>query len=254
MRYLIIPEADRLDDYLSLAKQHNVAFEYNDFYQPEIYDDEARIEELIKRYKATGRNLSLDTMHGAFFGLDLASVDPVIRRRSQELMAKSCEIAQRLGVGGVVFHTGLIGGLELSYYIDNWIDEAVSFFSEQCSKYGELNIYIENTFEQTPDVFVKLMKRMSGVPNFRVCLDYAHAVLTRTEARVWLEALEPYISHIHINDNDKRNDLHFVPGCGSIDFSEWKSFMDKISYDKTVLLEIKGYDNVVAAIDFINEL
>ena len=38
-RILIVARADRLDDYLEIAREYQVAFELNDFYEAELLDD-----------------------------------------------------------------------------------------------------------------------------------------------------------------------------------------------------------------------
>lgn len=250
MHYLVIPDISKYEEFQKL----DCPYEYNDFWHPEVYEDKAKVEELISFYKSCEHDVSKDTMHGAFLGLDLAASDKVIRERSRELLSMSMDIASRLGVGGVVFHTGLIGGLELDYYLDNWLDEAVLFWTKQCKKYPDIVVYIENSFERNPDIFVRLMKQMSRVQNFRICFDYAHAILTPTPMEKWLDSLSPYIGHMHLNDNDLINDLHQVPGEGRIDFSNWKKLFEKYKLNCSVLLELNGLDNIKKALSYMNSL
>ena len=254
MHYRIIPDANAFAEAMEISKQHNVSFEYNDFWHPEVYEDASKIDELISLYKASGRDLSKDTMHGAFLGLDLAALDPVLKYRSRLLLSKSMEIANRLGVGGVVFHTGLIGGLELDYYLEHFYEEATSFWSEQCRKYPNITVYIENSFEKSPEIFVELLNRMKDVQNFKVCFDYAHAILTPTDIEKWVSELAPFIGHMHINDNDLVNDLHQVPGEGKIDFSKWKKLMEKYEIDCSVLIEINGNDRIEKALNYMSTI
>lgn len=251
MTFSIIPEYSDMQSTLALITEYGANLEYNDFWNPSVYSDEAEVEKRIRYYTGIDRDRSGDTMHGAFLGLDLAAADPVIRDRSRRLYEQSLEIGARLGVKGVVFHTGLIGELRLDYYIDHWLEESADFWREKCSRYPDLTIYMENSFEQQPDVFVALMERMKGVDNFRLCLDYGHAVLTQTPIEQWCRALAPYVGHMHLNDNDLKDDLHLVPGCGKIDFNKWKTLMDENGIDTSVLLEISGCENAGKALKFM---
>jgi len=190
-------------------------------------------------------------MHGAFLALDVAAQDSVIRNRSIELYEQSLAIADRLGIKGVVFHTGLLGTLRIKYYLEAWLEATVEFWSEKCRQYPHLTVYMENTFEQEPDIFERLMERMMDVPNFRLCLDYGHAILTPTPIEKWVKVFAPYLGHMHLNDNDLKDDLHLIPGQGRIDFDKWKRLMDENAISTSVLLEINGCENAQAALEYM---
>lgn len=253
MKYAIIPDYMDVEKSLELSKEYHTLWEYNDFLEPDIYGDSDKLKQRISYYEGLHRPSGTDTMHGAFLGLDIAALDPVIRERSRELCKQSLEIARKLKLKGVVFHTGLIGGLRVSYYLENWLKAAEEFWGEKCRNYPELIIYMENSFEQEPDIFVKLMERMKEYSNFRICLDYAHAVITATPIEIWMEKLARYISHMHINDNDLKNDLHLVPGDGQIDYRKWYELYEKYQIRGTVLLELKGNDEIKRALDYMKK-
>ena len=106
--WLIVPDFSRLDESAALAREYGAAFEYDDFYAPEVYEDEREVERRIAGYLALERDRSRDTLHGVFFDIKPNSRDSVIRQRSRALMRQSLAIAGRLGVRGVVFHLSLI--------------------------------------------------------------------------------------------------------------------------------------------------
>ena len=254
MKFSIIPDYNEIEKTLQLADKYGVNLEYNDFCAPVVYEDTDEVKERINFYLDINRDRTEDTMHGAFLGLDIAAADSVMAVRSRELCDQSLKIAYRMGIKGVVFHTGLIGGLRLESYLNNWLNEAVYFWTELCHKYPELIIYIENSFEREPDIFVRLMERMKDVTNFKICFDYGHAILTPTPIEEWCEKLAPFIGHMHLNDNDLLDDLHLIPGAGKIDFEKWKSLMIKNGIDCSVLLEINGLDNARVALEYMTEL
>lgn len=254
MNYMIIPEFSDIQRTLLLTTKYDVCFEYNDFTNPDVYENEQEIERRIQKYKSLGRDMSTDTMHGVFLGIDIAASDPVLQNRCKRLCMQSLDIADRMGVMGVVFHTGLIGQLRLEYYLNHWLEESVDFYSELCGKYPQITIFIENSFEQSPDIFVRLMQRMKDVPNFKICLDYGHAVLTQTPISVWVKELARYVGHVHLNDNDLIDDLHLVPGEGKIDFGEYRRLMNEYKIDVSVLLEVSGNDRIERSILAMKDL
>lgn len=252
--YLLIPDINNVEKSVELASKYSLNFEYNEFTKPEIYSSEAEVDRVINTYKSLERDRSNDTMHGAFLGVDIAAVDPMLREYSQELCKQSLEIANKLGIKGVVFHTGLIGTLRVEYYVNNWLDTAEDFFGKLCRKYPDIEIYMENSFEQEPAVFISLMDRMREYRNFKLCLDYGHAILTQTSIEGWVEAFAPFIGHMHLNDNDLLDDLHLALGTGQIDFNEYSSLIKKYGIESSVLLEMNGYDKVEKSIRFIKKL
>lgn len=251
MTYSIIPDIYDMNRSLALASEYKANFEYNDFCDPLVYDNEEEIELRISYYQTINRDRSADTMHGAFLGLDIAAADSIIRCRSMMLYEQSLFIAERLGLKGVVFHTGLIGGLRLESYLDNWIKCSVEFWTQKCKEYENLTIYMENSFEREPDIFIRLMEEMKDVQNFKLCLDYGHAVLTDTPIEEWVRKLSPYIGHMHLNDNDLKDDLHLAPGEGSIDFDQYHKLMTSENINVSTLLEMKDSDKIKKALEYM---
>ena len=49
-KFLIIPDLCDIETSLSIAGKYGFGFEYNDFYIPDILDDEEKTEEYIKTY------------------------------------------------------------------------------------------------------------------------------------------------------------------------------------------------------------
>ena len=254
MKYSIIPLIENFSETEELIREYGANLEYNDFFSPDIYDNDAEIERLISFYKSIDRDRSGDTLHGAFIGLDIASADIVLRERSRALFRKSMQIAKKLGVKGVVFHTGLLGGLNLRSFADRWLEKSKGFLRELAGEFPKTEIYIENTFEQEPYVFENLAKELADVKNFGLCIDYAHASLTKIPIEEWIKTLAPYIRHIHVNDNDLQNDLHLAVGDGKIDFARFKFLLGKYCAEASVLVEVGGADKARRSIDYLERV
>ena len=73
MRYHIIPKLNQLDKYLELSKKYDLGFEYNEFFIPDILDDEKTLNNIISEYKKLNRKN--DTLHGVLFDIVLDSRD-----------------------------------------------------------------------------------------------------------------------------------------------------------------------------------
>lgn len=238
----LVPDRKDMDRMCRLGETYDCAFEYNDFFMAGVLDDAGRQEELIRSYRRHRPDFGQDTMHGAFLDVTIHSSDPLIREASMLRVRQSMQIAQRMGLRGVVFHTGRIAGFRDPGYLENWRCVNRVFFTELADCYPKQQIFMENMFDEAPDILAKLAEEMSGVENFGICLDYAHAVISGCPGHMWIETLAPYIRHIHINDNDLKNDLHQPVGSGALDWQEFDSLVRKHGIDATVLVEVNGYD------------
>ena len=264
----LVPDRKDMKRMCALAAEYGCSFEYNDFYMADMMDDSQRQDEAIADYaKYRGgiarrnpfseiefrrnpfseiefwrNSFSTDTMHGAFLDVTIHSDDPRIRDVSVLRVRQSMEIAKKMGLKGVVFHTGRLAGFRAPGYLRNWRDRNASFFAEVANQYPEQQIYMENMFDEAPDILAGLAEKMKDVGNFGICLDYAHAMISGCSGQEWIETLAPYIRHIHINDNDLKNDLHLAVGAGQTDWTEFDQLVRKYQVKAPVLVEVSGYE------------
>jgi sugar phosphate isomerase/epimerase len=94
---------------------------------------------------------------------------------------------------------------------------------------------------------------MSDCKNFKVCLDYAHAAISKTPVEDWVTELGPYIAHMHVNDNDLRVDLHQTPGEGKIDWRKYAQLTAGLK-DASVLVELTGVERQRKALEYLTSI
>lgn len=234
----LIPNMKHIEQSVALAEQYHCAFEYNDFFHPEILEHKDKCKEIINFYKTYRSDFSQDTMHGAFFDITLHSSDPRIREVSEMRIRQSMDIAADLGLKAVIFHTGRIHGFRQSQYIENWIQKNEAFFRKILEEYSRQEVYIENMFDEAPDILKNLAERMADQNRFGVCLDYAHAAVFGTELSQWVQQLAPYIKHIHVNDNYLGDDDHLTMGAGYINWEQFTRQMKNNKIGAPVLIEV----------------
>ena len=234
-KFLIIPDREHLEESISLCFEYGLEFELNDFMHPAVLDDAEKCAEILEAYRRV--NAPVYTSHGDFYDVLVFSVDPKVMRNSVERIYQSMEKAKAAGAKGVIFHSNIEPFLTAAAYRNNWLDRNEEVFREVCGKYPEINVYLENMFDTEPDDMADLAENMSDVPNFGLCFDYAHAYLTKTPLSVWAEVLSPYIKHVHINDNDGREDLHLAIGDGTIDWVKFARLREMYFPKASVLIE-----------------
>lgn len=249
----LIPDMEHIDESLRLAKQYHARFEYNDFFLPKVYLDEAEVEKRIYLYQSLERDRSKDTLHGAFLDVTIHSQDAQMREISRARVRQSLEIARRLGVRGVVFHANLIAGYYDESYLNGWFEASVEFFKEMLMAFPKLEIYVENMFESRPDELKRLAEAMKDEPRFGLCLDYAHATVFGKDVSHWVNELAPYIKHLHVNDNDLEGDRHWAVGDGQINWMNFSDILRKNNVDASMLLEVRGNGNWKKSVEYMEE-
>lgn len=245
-----IPNYLEAEAWAELAKEKGLVFEYNEFFNPLVLEDKEKIKEILHIYKSTDRDTSMDTVHGAFFDITVSSSDPLIRNASDYRVCQSIEAAEELSARGVVFHTNYLTDFKSIPYRDNWVDSNILYWTEKCAKHPEVNIFLENMFDDTPELLKRVAEGMKDVKNFGVCLDIAHAFLSKVPVYGWIDTLAGYIRHIHINDNDGCEDLHLAVGSGKIDWSLLK-YEKLFELDPSVLIEVTGAEKLEASYDYL---
>lgn len=251
IQFYVIPDPGKMEESERLARELGLQFEYNDFIFPSFMDDEAAVEQRIADYRKLSHDFSKDTMHGAFFDVTVFSFDGRIREVSLLRMRQSMEVARKLGLRGVVFHGNHCPFLHGELYDNNWIKCTEETIRELAKDYPDIEIFMENMFDDTPEMLVRLAERLEDVENFGICLDYSHAQLASKDGKLWFKALAKYIRHMHVNDHCFAGDVHMVPGTGMTDWEEFFHLKEKYAPEATVLCEVTGLEKAERGIDFL---
>ena len=241
-RILIIPDRQELDASVALAKKYGAGLEYNDFFQPEVLEEEQKIQSIFAEYSAL--NLpEYCTLHGAFFDVIPTSPDSKIREVSDLRIRQSIRVAKLLRAKAVIFHTNYNPFLNSETYRNQWIAANTAYWGKVLEQNPEINIYLENMFDLTPDMLELLSENLCRHENYGVCLDYAHAFLSKTAPEEWAKRLRHFVKHVHINDNDGNSDLHLAWGDGIIPKERFYECYENYMPDASVLIETSGYEN-----------
>lgn len=247
----LIPNRQNLEGSEILIKEYDAFWEYNDFFTAAVLDDKKEQLKIIEEYAKVRSDFSKDTMHGAFLDVTVHSSDERIREVSHLRIRQSMDIAEEMGLRGVVFHTNRLQGFRDAAYLKNWIETNERFFKEICEEYSSQQVFMENMFDEAPDILAELAGRMQEIPNFGICLDYAHAIISETGIEEWVRQLAPFIKHMHINDNDLKNDLHNAVGTGKIDWKKFADLMERYHVETTVLVEVAGMEKQKRSLEYM---
>lgn len=253
IRLYCIPRLDHLSDFVSFAQKYHAGFEYNDFFLPSVLDNPEKVDSLIQTYLALDRDRSEDTLHGVFLDICVHSDDASIYAASDRRIHQSMDIALRLGIKAVIFHTNFIPNFRLKSYRENWLNRNVAYWKTLLDEYPTLEVYLENMFDEEPDMLCMLAEALKDEPRFGVCYDFAHAYISHTPLSEWNHALSHYAKHLHINDNDKEEDSHHPVGSRSLPWEQYQEFINTIPEAKrpSVLIEVQNYENLMASVSYM---
>ena len=240
---MMIPDRKRMSDCIGLMNEYNLGFEYNDFFIPEILDSEVKMDKIITEYGNYDRP-AYNTVHGAFYDVIPSSMDAKIREISDLRIRQSLNAARKMSAHAVIFHTNYNPFLNSKQYIEGWIKQNAEYWSGLLEEYPDVSIYLENMFDTTPDILGELSGRLCRYPNYGVCLDYAHAAITKTDPAEWARELGKFVKHVHINDNDMVSDLHLAWGDGTIDREGFYKSYEQYLGDVSVLIETSSIEKI----------
>lgn len=248
-----IPKLDQINLYLDFSKKYNVAFEYNDFFIPQVLDNQNLINEIISKYKSLDRNRSMDTLHGVFLDICIHSSDSLIYKESDYRIHQSMDIAMELSCHAVIFHTNFIPNFKLQSYMDSWVDLNEKYWRNLLNEYPDLCVYIENMFDMDSFLLAELASKMSDEPRFGVCFDIAHAFISTQSIEDWMHEIMPYTKHLHINDNNGIEDTHHPVGTVNIPWSVYKDYFLKNECNPSVLIEVRNFEDLIKSVEFMKK-
>lgn len=95
---------------------------------------------------------------------------------------------------------------------------------------------IPNALSET-DALVRLLEDELDLPGTGICLDFGHALLLGDPVEA-VETASGFLISTHVHDNDGRDDRHYVPFDGIIDWEAALMAMQKIGYDRAWIFEV----------------
>lgn len=177
------------------------------------------------------------SIHAPFNDLNIASLNPELRRLALRYVEDAIKFADDLEISMLSFHPGHLSPSGLydmeKVYETNLksINEIALFAQEYSIKIALENMPIRGWTlgNSAPEVL-----KMISDTQFGICFDVGHAYI-QNEVDGFLENIDK-IYHVHIHDNNGRRDEHLILGEGAIDLL---SIIEKLkkSYTGMIIIE-----------------
>ena len=248
----VVGAAVMIDD---LERLHNWVLEsardleIQDFCHAEVLNGDWKI--LADRYKPLldghGGRMGI---HGPFWGLDIASQDPDIRKLVTHRMKQGLDVCEALNATHMVIHSPYTtwdhNNLDSNPGArESVVARAHQTLGETVRRASDLGVVlvIENIEDIDPYLRVELARSFDS-ETVRVSLDtghahYAHGSNGAPPVDYYVKAAGKQLAHIHLQDADGYADRHWAPGEGSI---HWHAVFDAIHRhcdNPRLILELK---------------
>lgn len=215
------------------------------------YHNPAAIAELQEWLASAGLDLPsihapiAESLIGGRWGpaLSLASADADARARAVCEAEVALHVARRIPIRVLVLHLGLPRTQSASPD-DNSRDAARRSVDELQRAAAPLGVrvaveVIPNELSRVGSLVHFVEQDLDGT-DVGICLDFGHAHMDG-DLLDTIEMVSGHLTSVHVHDNRGRTDDHLVPFEGTIDWPGAMTAIQKVGFDRTMMLEIAAH-------------
>jgi sugar phosphate isomerase/epimerase len=251
-RVLLSASPKNIEACVALAKTHGLGIEMMAFAYPDTLDNDW--QSIVAEYRTLLRDVpGLITMHGPFFDMVPGSIDRKIEQITMERYQQAVRIAADVGAKIIVFHANFIAAIRTDAYRQGWQERNVVFWHEMAAyaEQHDVTLAVENMWEFDPYIIGDVLRRVEH-PRLRACLDVGHAHLfSKHPFEEWLKALEPYLVHLHLNNNPGDMDIHQGLHDGVLDYAALLPKLRALPNPPSMTLEMDRVEDMRASLDLL---
>lgn len=209
-------------------------------YRRDLSPTELRqLRDLLDEY-----NLAVPSFMPAFFRYPHSLTNPnkIIFEDSLEYMRQCCDNAVALGAQTLLIVPGrALSGQEQE---DAWgrMSEAITQVYDYSSQYDTklsiepVNRYVSDLINTAADAL--RMINDTGCEGIGVTLDTGHVHLSKETYYDAIQILEDRLFHVHVNDNDGKQQQNLILGKGTFDFTGFMTQLHETGYDGFLTAEL----------------
>ena len=217
------------DDAPQTAKDYGLGLELAQFCTAAFLDNPDKVTELFPQDCARYLESSLAAC--------LSSSDPLVLEITEKRYRQAIDRAVSLGCPKLVLHAGFV---PLVYHPEWFVSRSVLVWKRLMREVPEtLTVCLENVMEPDETMLLEILRQVDS-PQLKLCLDLGHANTTasRRPPVQWLRACAPYLSHVHLHNNDGVRDLHAPLDQGAMDIAGLLTELSALCPRATVTLEL----------------
>jgi sugar phosphate isomerase/epimerase len=198
-------------------------------------------------------------VHSAVYDINLASLNPLVRKASIRQTVESIRFAAKIGAKIVIIHPGRLPKDYPPMYLKNSRINLLTSLNVMARMAGRIGVMlaIENSprgkahrLVATPQEHLHILRRL-GSPHLGALLDLGHAHTWGLDLRDYIRSLAGYILLFHVHDNRGGTDEHLALGRGNIDLSGAAEEIQRLSRPHPLILNMRRREDIVASIRFL---
>ena len=210
-------------------------------------------QELAQRLREIGQACSI---HLPFHDLQPGSLDDLILEATRERLQRAMHIAKLYMPRYLVGHAYFI-----PLYTDmfsKWLSRAITTWELAMEIWPEHpSLYLENVREIDPRPLADLMGELNN-QKVKFCFDIGHWSSYGNGSQYqnlpqWIQTLGPYLSHLHLHDNNGIADLHLGLGQGCISWVDLFGGLECLELSPTFTLEPHCQEDLENSLAFIKK-
>ena len=216
-----------------VAREYGFGLELAEFCTAWNMDEKFTHVDSVVKKKLEGIPRSL--LHAPYNELFPCAIDKKARALAAERYRQATELATRYGSRKVIIH----GGYNPRIYFPVWyVKQSVLFWQDFLRSDPGVEIVLENVLEDDPRWLLDIVAGVDD-PRLRLCLDIGHVnAYSSVPLTDWLVLWAPYLSHLHIHNNDGSRDAHNALNEGTIPIKELLLQAQHLCPDATYTLEL----------------
>lgn len=224
-----------------LAAQYGLAMELAEFCISENLDE--HLEETDRIIREDLETAQAVVLHGPYNELFPSAIDSKAVAFAKFRYEQALLQAQAYGIRKLVIHSGYV---PLMYHESWFLERSVVFWKNFLAEHpGDYVICLENVMDEDPEVLCRLAGQVDD-ERFQLCLDVGHAhIVSKVSVLEWVERFAPWLSHLHIHNNDGTLDTHNGLDDGEMDYLPILKRCEELCPDATCTIESSGIERSV---------
>lgn len=195
------------------------------------------------------------SVHAPYIGVNLASLNPSIRKASEKLIAKTVDFAHEINAELVVTHVGRLSKDYPIEFVEKSMNNAITSLrrvKKRSEDFG-LILTIENDHKAEDYVLAGDVQQIAYLINKIDCkltFDVGHAN-TFGNLEEYARVFSEYIVNIHLHDNNGQEDNHLPLGRGNVNFEEIIKAIG-VHVDSPIVLECHSLKGIKESLNLLN--
>jgi sugar phosphate isomerase/epimerase len=227
--------------------------------QPEIGFNYRNIDRYDKSdFIETAKQLSDSelkvTFHAPFHDLRPGALDSRIRQLTIDRLKQVFDLIPYFRPMTIVCHPAF----DAKYYVsaeEEWLENSADTWRYFLSlvEGTDTIVTLENVYEKNPGLLKRLLTAVPS-PQLRFCFDTGHFnTFSKAPLQIWLKEMTPWLSQLHIHDNDGSSDEHLAVGEGTFPFPEFFREIHRANLHPIVTIEAHSEKTLLKTLDRIEK-